>query len=116
MEESTQHRGGDTKGWAGDDLIRAAGEAQVPRVGLHNHHGIAEAAAEVACPPRVEFNRDDPCTQSDEGSGDRSRSRSDVDNERARVDGCFSDEALRPFRSELMPSPLPARPCHGGGS
>ncbi len=115
LEEATQQRGGDAKGWAGDDVIRAAGEAQVPRVRLHHHHGIAEAVAEVACPPRVEFNRNDPRAQSYERSRDRAGSRSDVDNERARVDGRFSDEALRPFRSELMPSPLPP-PGHGGGS
>lgn len=116
LEEATQQWGSDAEGWAGDDVIRAAREAQVPRVRLHHHHGIAEAAAEVACPPRVEFNRNDPRTPFDKGSGDRAGSRSDVDNERARVDRRFSDEALRPLRSELMPSPLPPRPGHGGGS
>jgi hypothetical protein len=108
LEDAPQQRGCDRKRWVGHDVVRAAWEAEVARISLHDHDGVSEALAEEPGSPWMRLDRDHTGPDGDQRSGEGSETSADVEDGRPRRDVGVTYEPLRPMGIQLMPSP-PAR-------
>ena len=106
---------------AGRDPVRRVGHhperpaGQPDRGGVRVHHGDAgEPLAQDAGPPRVQLDRDHPRPRPHQVRGQGPFAGPDVEHELAGPYPGGGDHPRRPFVSEPVPAPCPARPPGGG--
>jgi hypothetical protein len=88
-------------------VVRPAGQAQLPGVGLDHRDGVAEALPQAPGPPRMSLDGDDAGTGLHQRRGQRARARPDVEHDRTGTQLGVSDEPLGPVEVELVPPPPP---------
>lgn len=113
LQQAPEQCGGDGERWVGDDVERAAGQAQVRGVCFHHDDGWSELGAQVLGPGMVGLHSDDPGAGADQRPGDGAEAGPDVEDEGASREIGVSDEAVGCGLVELMPAPPPRR-RHGG--
>ena len=115
-EEATDERRRDTEGRVGNDAKRLTGEPQVAGVGQDDHDAlVGEALPQLACPPVVQLDGDDPGARSHKGCREGTGARADVEHELTGSDGRLLDKAGRPAAMEsVVPPPRGFPPGHGG--
>lgn len=110
VQEAAQQGGRDGEGRVGHHVELRARQAQVGGVGLHHGDAAAEAGAQVAGSTWVSFDGDHPLAGLEQRGGDDSRAGPDVEHQRTGREARLNDEACRPPRIELVPTPSSVRP------
>jgi hypothetical protein len=82
LEQSPQKGGRDGKGRVGDDVVAAAGQAELSGIDSNDADMVAESPSQVARSVGVDLDRHDSRPRVDERCGDYSESRADVEDDR----------------------------------
>ncbi len=114
LQEALEEGGGDGERGVGYHPVGPPREPKVRSVGLGDDNLRPEPPSKMVDPVRVGFDRDNPSTGLQEYSCDRPTPRAYVEDQAAGTYSGISDEALRPSRVELVPSP-PRWRDHGPG-
>jgi len=91
----------------GHDVKRAARQAEVGGVGLHDHDPTIEPLAQALRAARMGLDRDDARAHVEERGRDRAGAGADVEDGGAGPQSRVSDEPTRPRGVELVPAPPP---------
>ena len=114
LQEALEERRSDGERGVGYHPVGPARKSEVRSVGSDDDNLRTESLSKMAEPVRVGFDGDHPSTCLEEDSSDRPTSCAYVEDQAAGLDAGVSDEALRPSRVELVPSPRRWRD-HGRG-
>ena len=114
LQEALEERRRYGKRGVGYHPVGPPRKSEVRSVGSDDHNLRTESLSKMAEPARVGFDGDHPNTCLEEDSCDRPMSCAYVEDQAAGLDPGVSDEALRPSRVELVPSP-PRWRDHGPG-
>jgi hypothetical protein len=114
LQEALEERGGDSERRIGYHLVGAPRKSEVRSVGLDDDNVRPKSLSKVAESVRVGFDGDHPSACLEEDSCDRPMPCPYIEDQAAGTDAGVSDEARRPSRVELVPSPPPWRD-HGPG-
>lgn len=115
VEKATQDRRGDRVRRVGDDVEGTPGQTEIGGIGTYDGHPSPESLLEPPGTSVVELDGDDTVSGLDQGAGDGTGSRADVEDERPFGQRGLSDEASSSSVVELVPAPPWRGPTHGGG-
>lgn len=106
LQEALEKRGSDGERRVGYHPVGLPRKSEIRSVGLDDDHIRAEPLSKMAESLRVGFDGDHPSTCVEKDSCDRPVPCAYIEDQAAGTDAGVSDEALRPSRVELVPSPL----------
>ena len=105
MEQALQERIRDRPRRVGDDVERAAREAEVRGIDLRHPDVRPEALTKGRGPTRVQLDRDDPRPALEQRCGEGTVTRADVEHQVTLADAGVGDESLSPRGVESVPAP-----------